>query len=166
MNPTLCIPLETAKKIAALGVKVESEKKYCGGHNWYDKNDDGEFRECNNTDILDNSDEYCHTVGLTCEFIVAAYTLGELPAVLEAIGKVKRWGFEDRFYCGNKDCKQYNDKNNNWVLRGYCRFCGIMQLQFTRETGNPNAAFFFSEICKLYFKEPKKGWSYLDNLLK
>lgn len=74
--------LELAKKLKELGVKQESVFKYCGGHTMYDDHPDGKFETCENTDLLDPRDEYCHTAGLTCEFTICAFTVAELGEML------------------------------------------------------------------------------------
>lgn len=130
MNQTLCIPLSTAQKIAELGVKVESEFYYAheGKLVWV-----GTYRENWREDMWDEDFGNC-----TFEYwlsqvngrrIYTAYSLGELPAVLEAIGKVKGWTLSHPKY--GPEWKEH-----------------------------------FISIARLYAEDPKKGWEYLDNLLK
>ena len=75
--------LELSKKLKELGVKQESIFKYCGGHYMYNEADEERFEECPNTDLLDTSDEFCHTAGLTTEFTVSAFTVAELGELLD-----------------------------------------------------------------------------------
>ena len=88
------VSLEFAKKLKELGVKQESHFKYCGGHTMYHDNEDGEFEECDNTDLL-GEDEYCHTVELVCEFTISAFTAAELGEILPDSIIAERGGFND-----------------------------------------------------------------------
>lgn len=79
--------LEISKRLKELGVKQESEFKYCGGHIYYDDDqENGKFEECPNTDLL-GEDEYCHTAGLTCEYFISAFLASELGELLPLIVK-------------------------------------------------------------------------------
>lgn len=77
------------------------------------------------------------------------------PLFWQALQEASHWGVVDKFYCGNKECKQYNDKNNSWTSRGYCRFCGVMQLQYSENTGNPDWMFF---AIQFHTKNLRSGW--------
>lgn len=85
------VSLEISKRMRELGAPQESLYKYCGGHTDYHEDDEGEFEECANTDLLE-SDEYCHTAGLTCEFTISAYTVAELGEMLPA--RVRKDGMD------------------------------------------------------------------------
>lgn len=74
--------LALCKRLKELGYPQESLFKFCGGYDMYFDNEDGEFEECKNTDIL-GEDEYCHTAGLTCEYFISAPTVAELGEALK-----------------------------------------------------------------------------------
>lgn len=86
MPQSQCTNLELSQELRELGYPQESLFKYCGGHTSYHDNEDGEWEDCGNTDLLEN-DEYCHFYGLTCEFTIAAPTVGELDEVLSKYGE-------------------------------------------------------------------------------
>jgi len=78
MNEQNYTSLELSKKLKENGCKLESEYVYCGGHIYYEQHEDGEFedfQECDNTDILDPADWYCHAAGMNCEYPIPAYDI-------------------------------------------------------------------------------------------
>jgi len=82
----ICVSKEWAEKLKEAGFEQESLLKYCGGHTYYQDNDDGVFEACPYDGILDE-DEYCAGAGMTCEFFIAAPTASEilekLPEAIE-----------------------------------------------------------------------------------
>lgn len=112
-----CVSLETAKRLLAAGFPQDTERKYCGGHDYYHENDEGKFEECDSSDLLDE-DEYCNAAELTCEYFVAApdaTEIGELlPPTIEFEGRIKRFGvmavFSKKVWVAGYDA--YNE--------GYC----------------------------------------------
>lgn len=145
MNQNLAIPLPIAQAIAALGVKVESELHWKYATDFAVKNFPNIFSDYI-PELIKEKWIQDPAAAVTSS---PAYTLGELPAVLEAIGKMKGWEKEEScFACKNlsKFCKNENYEG-----------CGpfFMAVQYE-----------FLEICRLYVEEPKKGWEYLSNLLK
>lgn len=120
----LCIPLPTARAIAALGVKVESDKYW-------------QPLASNRLDVWRVS---CMPKGKYPEPRFAAYSLGELPAVLKEIARVKGW---EEYSC------RVHFKADQ---------CGIVH---TKTVEN-----YFLEICRLYSESSGKGWSYLENIIK
>jgi len=110
------VSLELAKRMKGLGFTQESYFKYCGGHTMYENSDEGDFEPCENTDLLE-SDEYCHTAGLTCEFTISAYTVAELGEMLPVTIQV---GEDIFFYVTNKTIYnhrcgyEYKDPTSGW----------------------------------------------------
>lgn len=133
-NKTLCIPLETAKAIAALGVK-------CEGTYWLAY---WETLKGPRFDILTQKGKEKLKKPNGGDFLlVQTYLLGELPAVLEAIGKVKGWS-EDK----------YSVRFGNEHPTLATRYSGVAYPVNSWK-------YHWDEICRLYAKDPKKGWGYL-----
>lgn len=105
-------PLPLSKKLSAMGVREESVF-------WYSSNG-GIFQP-----IFPN--RYA---------IASAYQLGELPAVLKAIGKVKGWRTVEQF-----DENLKIGRVDEWRIK-------------------------WNKLCRHYSDSPEKGWEYLEELLK
>lgn len=138
MNNSLVVPLPTARAIAALGVKCECFF----------------FRHpvlgiCSEADIWDRGETH---IG-AWDNVDRMYTLGELPAVLEAIGKAKGWTLE--FEIRIEKYHKLPFPSDQLIESAYD----------SREIVS-SWTYYFLEICRLYSESPEKGWSYLDNLLK
>lgn len=67
--------LKLSKLLAENGCELESELCYCKGHMWFHDGENGEYADCDGTDLLDPEDLYCHVAGFNSEYTIPAYDI-------------------------------------------------------------------------------------------
>jgi hypothetical protein len=93
---TLPVSRLLASKVPEVTV-CESQPRYCGGHTWYDEDEDGIHKDCEETAPVLGEDCYCESAGLVCEKTYNAYRLDDCIRAIKVYGEKKYIGYNPLF---------------------------------------------------------------------